>query len=293
VRFGADPLGRPHGSGQSENPCDRNVLKDSHRARFGSAAGIGLRFLVAYLYLVAHSVREYPGRRSARGRDAGLRASTIASQDQNRTAKQVLRALSGRPCWAGANTNGLRDVSLGRQKAVSVWRLPERDIQMFGSKRRKAVRVAVDNIRPIIGIIQYNYGIPAGFWQDEYLLGFFGFLIGFHMQRVSGGTLSQTDKGQGLADAFTEISNINGAAIARQFTTLAFAETEDFKRGGDNAALIAFYTIEALKNESENEHVKEAKQIMEKLGEGNDRAQIAGILMHNLLINDIAERFKD
>ena len=164
---------------------------------------------------------------------------------------------------------------------------------MFGSKRRKAVRAAVDSITPIIGIIQYNYGIPAGFWQDEYLLGFFGFLIGFHMQRASGGALSQTEKGQGLADAFTEISNINGAAIARQFTALAFAETEDFKRGGDNAALIAFYTIGALKNESDNEHVKEAKQIVEKLGEGNDRAQIAGILMHNLLINEIAERFKD
>jgi hypothetical protein len=112
---------------------------------------------------------------------------------------------------------------------------------MFGSRRRKAVRAAVDNIRPIIGIIQYNYGIPSGFWQDEYLLGFFGFLIGFHLQRAAGGVLSQTDKGQGLADAFTELSNINGAAIARHFTTLALAETEDFTRGSDNAALIAFY----------------------------------------------------
>jgi hypothetical protein len=48
-----------------------------------------------------------------------------------------------------------------------------------------------------------------------------------------------------------EVSNINGAAIARQFTALAFAETEGFKRGGDNAALIVFYTIGALKNESD------------------------------------------
>jgi hypothetical protein len=79
-------------------------------------------------------------------------------------------------------------------EAVSAWWLPEPDIQMFGSKRRKAVRAAVDNIRPIIGIIQYNYGIPAGFWQDEYSMGFFGFLISFHMQRASRGALSQTKK---------------------------------------------------------------------------------------------------
>jgi hypothetical protein len=103
---------------------------------------------------------------------------------------------------------------------------------MFGSKRRKAVRAAVDNIRPIIGIIQYNHGIPAGFWQDEYLLGFLGFLIGFHMQRASGGALSQTEKGQGLADAFTELSNINGAAIARQFTALALQRRRISKEEG-------------------------------------------------------------
>jgi hypothetical protein len=72
----------------------------------------------------------------------------------------------------------------------------------------------------------------------------------------------------------TEISNINGAAIARQYTALAFAETEDFKRGVDNAALIAFYAIGMLKNESDKEHVKEAKQIVQKLGEANDRTQI-------------------
>jgi hypothetical protein len=48
-----------------------------------------------------------------------------------------------------------------------------------------------------------------------------------------------------------------------------------------------------LKNENDNEHVKEAKQIVEKLGDGNDRAQIAGILIHNLLINEITERFKN
>jgi hypothetical protein len=163
---------------------------------------------------------------------------------------------------------------------------------MFGSRRRKAVRTAVNNIRPIIGIMQYNYGIPAGFWQDEYLVGFFGFLISLHMQRAAGDALSQMDKGLGLADSFTEISNINGAAIARQYSTLAFAKTEDFKRGADNAALIALYSIGALRNESDNEHVKEAKHIVKKLGGGNDRAQIAGILLHSLLIDEIAERFK-
>jgi hypothetical protein len=161
----------------------------------------------------------------------------------------------------------------------------------FGSKRQKVLGVTVDNIRPILGTLQYNKGIPADFWDNDFVVGFIGFLIGFHAQLASGGALSQTDKGQILLDAFTQLSNLNGHSLGRRFTTLALNETPDFKIGGDNAAMIAFYSIGKLKNESSIKAVIEAKQMAKKMEAADDRGTIAAMLMLILFFKEIDNRW--
>jgi hypothetical protein len=162
---------------------------------------------------------------------------------------------------------------------------------MFGSKRRKAVQTTVERIRPVIAVIQHHFGLPAGFWQDDFVIGFFGFLIGFHMNITFGFSLSQTEKGLALTEAFTALSNMNGVVLARRFVELTTVSTSDFERGADNAALIAYFSIGQLKNETENEHVREARAMAEKIGAGNNRGDIAGMLMLNLFVKEVEERF--
>ena len=80
---------------------------------------------------------------------------------------------------------------------------------MFGRNRRLATEHTLNAVRPIIAIAQHYQGLPAGFWQDDFVLGFVGFLIGFHANFTSGRSLSQEDKGTLLYDVFGTLSNVD------------------------------------------------------------------------------------
>ena len=89
------------------------------------------------------------------------------------------------------------------------------------------------------------------------------------------------------------MSNLNGAELAKQFIAFGLNETPDFKLGGDRAILIACYGTGQLKDEHSNEHVREAKQLARALGSAEDRAAIMGLLMHNLVMEEIRKRFSE
>ena len=103
---------------------------------------------------------------------------------------------------------------------------------MFGRAKRKVTKHTEDAIRPILASYQYSNGIPAGFWQDEFVLGFIGFMISFHVNITSGYKLSTADKGFLLFDVFTTLSNMNGKLIAKNYTDLAMEDpkNEDFEK---------------------------------------------------------------
>ncbi|MFC5354514.1 hypothetical protein [Azospirillum himalayense] len=162
---------------------------------------------------------------------------------------------------------------------------------MFGIKRRAATKATVENIRPLVGLIQYTYGLPAGFWQDEYVIGFFGFTIGFNLKAAANGRLSDEDIGFGLSEVFTQLSNINGAEIARHYTHLAFHKSDDFKSGAENAALMCFFTYGILKDEDNYSSVREAKTFARRAGFPGDRSQAAAFLTNALFVNIIKDRF--
>ncbi len=141
--------------------------------------------------------------------------------------------------------------------------------------------------------MQNYYGLPAGFWVDDFILGFFGFLIGFHATIATNGRLSVYDKGLVIIAAFTDLSHMNGSALAKRFTALGLADDGGFKQGADNAALIAFYTSGLLKAEEENEHVVQAMDMARRAGDGGDRATIAAFLTQQLFFEEVMRRFPE
>ena len=66
---------------------------------------------------------------------------------------------------------------------------------MFGSKRRKALAAISANVRPLVTTTQHNFGLPAGFWAERFVLGFFGTLISHHAKLATRGKITGEDLG--------------------------------------------------------------------------------------------------
>jgi hypothetical protein len=111
---------------------------------------------------------------------------------------------------------------------------------MFGNFRKKVTQQTIEMVRQPYAIFQQNYGIPPGFWHDEFVIGFFGGMIAIISQILGQGRLSEIDKGLLLQDTFTALSNANGATLARRFGDLVrqMPQDEAFKLGGDNAEVV-------------------------------------------------------
>lgn len=163
---------------------------------------------------------------------------------------------------------------------------------MFGGFRKKVTQQTIGMVRQPYAIFQHNYGIPPNFWQDEFVLGFFGVMIGLVSQALSQGRLSQTDKGYLLQDTFGALSNMNGAAITRRFSELAHQQphSEAFKLGGDNGEIVplAFFGKATLTG---REAVEEAKREAAAQGASGDVGAVATILAMKLFVMPLVARF--
>jgi hypothetical protein len=162
-------------------------------------------------------------------------------------------------------------------------------MDLFGRKRVMAVDVAVANIRPLIASVQQTRGIPIGFWEDDYVLGFIGSMISFNLRAASRGSLSPHDEGLALSDVFSQVTNLNGQEIVQRYSArirAVFLPTPDtgseFYRGSDNAAVIWGYGGRILRNEEQNPAVNAAKALSTGQAQwvgGSDRELIAANLL--------------
>ncbi len=162
---------------------------------------------------------------------------------------------------------------------------------MFGFARRRAVQTAVDNIRPIIGIVQHIYGIPPRFWLEPYVLGFISALTSFHIHSSTGGKLSTEEKGRALADVLTQLSNQNGFAIGQEATKHAFNRDPLYVEGINNGTTAALYSVGLLGNEETNPHVITAKRMAMAMNKSAERSAILGMLIHNLFVERVCRDF--
>jgi hypothetical protein len=166
---------------------------------------------------------------------------------------------------------------------------------LFGSTRKAATRAAIDFTRPLIGIIQHNYGLPPRFWFDPYVLGYTQFTIGHFAKLATQGKIAVDDLGNVLVDTYAALSNINGTEIARSATALSLAKDPDFNKGADDAAIVAFYKMGILKREQDNALVQKATAVVDQAGsartEADRRSEIVSIMVILSFIHEIKARF--
>jgi len=162
---------------------------------------------------------------------------------------------------------------------------------MFGRARRRATAHATECVRSLIATYQHQHGLPAGFWYDRYVLGFMGFMIGFHATFTSGEKLSEFDKGHVLHDVFSAVSNMNGIALVGEYKRLAFADPKDeaFEMGADHAAAIAFTGMGKTSPETKL-YYDRACEVAEAMGEEKTPSTLMAIMFHNLFDRTVQER---
>lgn len=163
---------------------------------------------------------------------------------------------------------------------------------MLGRFRKKVTKQVIEMIRQPYAVFQSDYGVPARFWQDEFVLGFFGIIIGVLLKSIGEDRLSQADKGRLLVDVFSGLSNMNGTAIARQFSELAHEnpQSEDFVRGADNGEIVALIIFGKV-SETGRDIVERAKMQAEEQGMSRDIPAIQMILWRELFFDPVIDRF--
>lgn len=163
---------------------------------------------------------------------------------------------------------------------------------MFGNFRRKVTDQTIAMVRQPYAAFQSAYGVPPGFWQDEFVLGFFGVMIGLISGAIGQGRLSQADKGHLVADTFGALSNMNGAAITRRFNELVLQQPQqpDFKRGGDYGEIVTLAMF-GKGSEMGRPAIEAAKDMAAAQGRAGDPGAVAAVLAQTHFVQPLIDRF--
>jgi len=167
---------------------------------------------------------------------------------------------------------------------------------MFGSLRRKASIAATEALRPVVSGFQQRYGLPAGFWADEYVLGFMVTTAAYHAQLATAGKINGATLGEVMADAITSVSHLDGLRIVSRLGALE--EHPDFSAGADVAMIVCLYASGNLKNEATNELVARATRVAERMNAemgvtspAQKRASTAAVMMILGFVEPVRRRF--
>jgi hypothetical protein len=161
----------------------------------------------------------------------------------------------------------------------------------FDTHRKTGTEAAVAAIQPIIGMTQHHFGTLAGIWRDPYVLGFMIRTFTHYAKLATKGKISASDLSRVYANAFSQLSNLNGAEITRLASKLRQDQDLDFNRGVDDAAAIACYKLRTLKDEQNHPLVAKATRVAQANYSSMERSQIAGMMIVFSFMREIEERF--
>ena len=149
---------------------------------------------------------------------------------------------------------------------------------------------ALGSIKPVLENIRRDgRKIPLNFWRDEFVLGFFGFLIEQHLKAE----LSRSERGFVLVEVYQAVTDDDGIKIARRQSDLSSRNPKhpEFAKGLENASVWAMASSENLNRETVLPDYEEAKRIAAEYGRQNDQEFIMELLFQKLFYEPLQQRF--
>ncbi len=169
---------------------------------------------------------------------------------------------------------------------------------MFGGKRRRAQEAALEAVQPFVTAIASTGGIPTGFWEDPFVLGFFNGCISAFAKLATQGKIAGVDLGLVLMSVYDSVTGGNGRETGLRAHTFIEKQEPDFIRGLDNAIKLVAFTY-GLADLSDDPDVIEATKVHEAVdaslsgitGPISETSAVAGALSHILFYDVVQERF--
>lgn len=163
---------------------------------------------------------------------------------------------------------------------------------MFGLSKTKSCSDHVySQIQPILSQAQNTLGLPKGFWEDPYIIGFFSFFISFHTNVTSSVQLNEVQKGELVSAVFARLSNRPGEPMARRFIHLSSTKDEDFELGQEHASALCFASIGKGTPESAP-FIENIKAEIKRDGFAPSIGKIFSVLFCDFFLSEIVKRFE-
>jgi hypothetical protein len=157
--------------------------------------------------------------------------------------------------------------------------------------RNRVAGELVDAVRPTIAMIQDGRGLPAGFWQDNYVLGFLYGQVTACILVFGGTQMKPADKGSLLVDSFAALSNMNGLAITQRATKLTESKDATFQQAVQNGMLTVMYGFGRVKDEASDPNIARATEAAKSSSPTPTREEIAAHLKASLWQDEVKKRF--
>jgi len=162
---------------------------------------------------------------------------------------------------------------------------------IFGSNKNKSLATDISNAtRPAVSLVESQHGVPSGFWQDSYVLGFLMGQINAFMSVFGGDSLSVADKGRVVVECLGDLSGMKGKGISEQSMVFASNEDPDFMRANQNGMFIAMVQSEKLPDAENNPVVAATRHQLDVAGEGTSLADVAQHLTKHHWVGEVRTR---
>lgn len=163
---------------------------------------------------------------------------------------------------------------------------------IFGSKKHSGVSEDITkSVQPCIDRVSTKHGLPNGFWDDPYTLGFILGQINGWMAVLGGESLSVGDKGKVVVECFGALSGQKGKPISEMSMVFAQDKNTEFLRANQNGMFIAMYSGGKLPNSDQHAAIIDAVEELTESGEEVKPASIARMLVDLHWVEEIQERF--
>lgn len=152
---------------------------------------------------------------------------------------------------------------------------------MFGFLlRRKAAKAALEATRPIMNLLQsyVGPGIPPGFWEDPYVLGYLTALSLHFSKLATRNKIKGVDRVYVVAETLAVLSNMDGVALMGRGTRFSEERNPEYLRGIQDAWVSFAYAYGVLEDEDTNPIVIASKAAAKADGQAGDREAIAGFI---------------
>jgi hypothetical protein len=121
---------------------------------------------------------------------------------------------------------------------------PPFEVNMLKFERRQITTQVMEGVTPYVQAFAARYGgVPAGYWEDEYVLGFVPAIAGLFATVMTRGKIGEADRLAIVGDCMQGLSGGMGEQIMQQLNGLMLTQPKDFVKAAHAAGKVVAFSM--------------------------------------------------